>query len=119
MTLFLLCSFLTLRQKNGEVSAEGGERSAEGDFCVNYQCSVSFVETEEDFSVGNTSQNEILPLFLSDPCFSDLVATSVDGGMRLETRFPVLKKEGRLCSLGDEDWVCLEFCILGVLNSNV
>ena len=116
MTLFLICSFLTLRQKSGRVLTEGDEDSS------NYQCTVSFFEerkplAEEEDVLLESSEAPALPLFLEAPCFSSLMAIPTEDGMRLETRFPILKKEQTLGAALSKLWICLQFGIVRASSS--
>jgi hypothetical protein len=111
MTLFLLCSFLTLRQKSGSVMTDGAEESS------NYQCTVSFFEESktllaEEEAPSTSFESIEPPLFLEAICFSALRAIPTKEGMRLETRFPVLKKETTLGAALATSWICLHFGIV-------
>lgn len=111
MILFLLCSFLTLRQRNGEVETFGDEKIH--DSMKNYRCTVLLTEErEEEEEDEEAAVSEDLPYFLSAPCFSGLVASFADGEMSLQAEFSLSQGEGRLCSLGDGSRVCLSFLVL-------
>lgn len=110
MTLFLLCSFLTLRQRNGEVETFGDEKDMKD--MKNYRCTVLMTEEREEEENEEKAVSQDLPYFLSAPCFSDLKASFADGQMSLQAEFSLTPGEGKLCSLGDGSRVCLSFLVL-------
>ena len=112
MTLFLLCSFLTLRRRNGKVTALGDEKL--DDNPRHYHCTVLMTEDrdgEEDEEDEQEEREEGLPCFLSASCFSGLAASFADGQMSLRADFSLPSEKTRLFSLGDSSRICLSFLV--------
>ena len=108
MTMFLICSFLTLRQKNGRVQAEGVTLDTlEKE--PNYRCTVSFFEESDELLKARNDEEEVPvqedpPLFLQTACFSAHSLCPLDGGLRLETRFLLPQKDPVLGAYSASRW---------------
>lgn len=111
ITLFLLCSFLTLRQKSGRIWTEGEKDDP------NYRCTVSFFEESlpfleaEEPDQSEQDEKSEAPFFLQAPCFSSLTAIPTDSGMKLETKFPLLQKNPPLGAFNTSTRLCLHFLL--------
>ncbi|MBE6629055.1 MAG: hypothetical protein E7629_09025 [Ruminococcaceae bacterium] len=117
MTMFLICSFLELRQKSGKVLTEGTEESP------NYRCTVSFLEESESLLTpeeedSGEKQATKTPLFLEASCFDRLTATLTRAGMQLETRFPIVKDAHALGATPCVVWIKLCFGIFPAFFAN-
>ena len=115
MTLFLLCSFLALRQKSGRVQTEAGLHQ-DSEESANYQCTVSFFEESSSPMVEEDETEKLSvatepPFFLQAACFSNLTAIPTEEGMRLETRFHPAKADPSLGAPGARSLICLHFLI--------
>ena len=124
MTLFLLCSFLALRQKSGRVQA-AAELHQESEKPANYQCTVSFFEEKEEPLPSEEPLEEPVeapPLFSEHSCFSRLSLTPTEEGLILETRFFAHQEDFALGAVGEPSKIRLRFvlfCTPYVENQNV
>lgn len=111
LTFFLLCSFLTMRQKDGRVGAEGNALPEEEEQPL-YRCTVSLTEESREHSAKKGRRAAELPFFLCAHCFSDLIASLTEGGITLEARLPISRAAQKLSASDPDMCLCLCFSFL-------
>ena len=111
LAFFLLCSFLTMRQKDGRVGAEGSEL-LEDESQPLYRCTVSLVEESRAHPAKKRRKTTDFPFFLGARCFADLIAAFTEHGITLEARLPVSRTEQKLSASDPDTCFCLCFSFL-------